>query len=183
MTFSFRTGLVLLAASAGAVSLAACGSSGAPSGATTGASARPSYAQAVKFSQCMRAAGVSNFPDPSPGGGLRISPDSGVNPAAPAFQAAQKKCGKLLPGKAGPGKPTKEQFQRALAFAKCVRAHGLPNFPDPLSSAPNGQGPVLVLQGMMFVPGPGLDPRSPAFRRAASHCGVSLPSGMARDAG
>jgi hypothetical protein len=185
VTFFPRTALVVLAASTGAASLAGCGSSGGPTGATTaGPAGRPSYAQAVKFSQCMRAAGVSNFPDPSPGGGLEIREGSGVNPGAPAFQAAQKKCGKLLPGgKMGPSKPTKAQFQRALAFAKCVRAHGLRTFPDPLSTPPTGRGLAIDLQGMIFVPGSGFDPRSPAFRRAASQCGVSLPSGQMRGGG
>jgi len=173
-----RQTLGLLAATAGIFAVTACGSSGAPSGATTGAgTSRPSYGQALRFSNCMRASGVPNFPDPSTRGGLVIRPGSGLDPASPAFQAAKKRCAKLLPGgKLGPGKPTKEQFQRALAFAKCVRAHGLRSFPDPLSSAPSGRGPLIVLQGMMFVPGPGFTPRSPAFRRAASQCGVRLPA-------
>lgn len=178
MTSSLRTALVLLAASAGAAALAGCGSSGTPTAATTsGASGRPSHAQMVKFSQCMRAGGVSNFPDPSPDGQLAIQVGSGVNPLSPAFQSAQKKCGKLLPGgKLGPGKPTKAQFERALAFAKCVRAHGLRSFPDPLTSAPSGSGPVIDLQGMLFAPGPGVGPKSPGFRKAASQCGVTLPA-------
>jgi hypothetical protein len=169
---------------AGAAAVAGCGSSGGPTGATTAGPARPSRAQAVKFSQCMRAAGVSNFPDPNADGTLQISAGSGLDPASAAFQAAQKKCGKLMPGgKMGPGKPTKAQFQRALAFAKCVRAHGLRTFPDPLSTPPTGRGPAIALQGMIFVPGQGFDPRSPAFRRAASQCGVRLPSGQMRGGG
>lgn len=166
----------LLVAVAGVAAATGCGSSGAPSGATTAADGGVNYGQAVKFSNCMRASGVPNFPDPSTGGGIAIRPGSGLNPASPAFQAAQKRCAKFMPGgKAGPGKPTKEQFERALAFARCVRAHGLRSFPDPLATAPNGRGPVLVLQGMMFVPGSGFTPGSPAFQRAASQCGVRPP--------
>lgn len=166
----------LLASVAGFAAVSGCGSSGAPSGATTGAAGGLNYGQAVKFSNCMRASGVPNFPDPSAGGELAIRPGSGLNPASPAFQAAQKRCAKFMPGgKAGPGKPTKAQFARALAFARCVRAHGLTTFPDPLATAPTGRGPVLVLQGMMFVPGPGFTPGSPAFRRAAFQCGVRPP--------
>ena len=70
-------------------------------------------AQALKFSECMRAHGVTDFPDPQsgPGGGIRIqirrSPNSDLNPYNPKFQAAQQACGSLLPGKPvranGPG--------------------------------------------------------------------------------
>jgi hypothetical protein len=42
----------------------------------------------------MRAHGVPDFPDPSPGGGLSISLNAGgdLNPNSPAFQAAAKLC-------------------------------------------------------------------------------------------
>ena len=63
----------------------------------------------------------------------------------------------------------------ALAFSKCMRAHGLPHFPDPLASFPAGSGLIISLKGMMFQPGPGLDPQSPAFQQAASHCGLGPP--------
>jgi hypothetical protein len=155
--------------------VAACGgASGQPGG--TGTSAKVASNQMLKFSACMRANGVPNFPDPSSGGGIQVGPGSGLNPQSPAFQAAQKTCGKLLPG-GGPGarKPTKAQFAAALAFAQCTRTHGLPHFPDPLASFPAGSGPLISLRGMMFEPGPDLDPRSPGFQQAASHCGLRLP--------
>ncbi|MGH2892704.1 MAG: hypothetical protein ACRDPM_05470 [Solirubrobacteraceae bacterium] len=166
-----RTALALITV----LCVAACGGASGQSGAT-GTNARADANQALKFANCMRANGVPKFPDPSSGGGLHIAPGSGLDPQSPAFQAAQKACGKLLPG-GGPGahKPTKAQFLAALAFARCMRAHGLPHFPDPLSSFPAGSGPIIALQGMMFKPGPGLDPQSPAFQQGASHCGVRLP--------
>ena len=52
--------------------------------------------QALAMSQCMRAHGITNFPDPSfQDGGARIQLGSstGLNPQSPAFQAAQKACG------------------------------------------------------------------------------------------
>jgi hypothetical protein len=155
--------------------VAACGGSGQSGG--TGTSAKAASDQALKFATCMRANGVPNFPDPSSGGGgLNIEPGSGLNPQSPAFQAAQKQCGKLLPGGGpGPRKPTKAQFVAALAFARCMRTHGLPHFPDPLASFRSGSGPFISLRGMMFQPGPGLNPQSPAFQQAASHCGLGPP--------
>lgn len=154
--------------------VAACGGSG-PSGGTA-TNAATGFRQALRFSQCMRANGVPNFPDPGSGGGIQIAVGSSLHPQSPAFQAAQKKCRKLLPGgPPGGHKPTAAQFAAALAFSRCMRTHGLPHFPDPLASVPAGSGPILSLRGMMFKPGPDLDPRSPGFQQAASHCGLNLP--------
>jgi hypothetical protein len=48
----------------------------------------------------------------------------------------------------------------ALAFSRCMRANGVPNFPDP---TPNGN--------LQLHPGPGaIDPLSPAFNGALSKC-------------
>lgn len=54
---------------------------------------KPDPAKVVKFSQCMRANGIPDFPDPS-GSGLQVrySPGSDLNPKNPIFQNAQKKC-------------------------------------------------------------------------------------------
>jgi hypothetical protein len=156
--------------------VAACGGSGAGQSGGTGTTAGSGANQGLKFAGCMRAHGVPNFPDPSAAGGINIAPGSGLNPQSPAFQAAQRACGRLLPA-GGPGahKVTRAQFVAALAFARCMRAHGLPHIPDPLASARSGSGPLLFLRGMMFAPGPGLDPQSPTFARAASRCGLRLP--------
>ena len=49
-------------------------------------------AQALKFAKCMRAHGVTNFPDPGSGGGLQFNSSSGLNPNDPVFQSASKTC-------------------------------------------------------------------------------------------
>jgi hypothetical protein len=56
---------------------------------------------ALKFAQCMRTHGVPNFPDPVVSGngvGIRIN-GKGINPDSPQFQAAQRACQSLMPGK------------------------------------------------------------------------------------
>jgi hypothetical protein len=55
---------------------------------------QPSQAQLLKFSECMRANGVPDFPDPSAGGGLSISLNAGgdLNPNSPVFKNASKLC-------------------------------------------------------------------------------------------
>ena len=52
--------------------------------------------------------------------------------------------------------------QRLLAFAACMRSHGVPRYPDPTFS--NGG----VSQG--FGPEDGVDSSSPAFREAQKTC-------------
>lgn len=63
-----------------------------------------------------------------------------------------------------PTATTASDLTSRLAFAKCVRSHGVPNFPD----GPNI--PVGVAQ-------------SPAFRSAARTCGRLLPGGGGRRGG
>ncbi len=172
-----RTALALITSLCVAACVAACGGSGQSGGTATNAKAASD--QGLKFANCMRAHGVPNFPDPNSGGGIQIPLGSGLKPQSPAFQAAQKRCGKLLPGGGpGPRKATKAQFAAALAFARCMRSHGLPHFPDPLASFSAGSGPIISLHGMMFKPGAGLNPASPAFQQAAAHCGIKLPPGL-----
>src|SRR5262249_18577405 len=57
--------------------------------------------QALKFSACMRAHGLTNFPDPkfSAGSASIQIQGKGINPNSPLFQSAQKACAKNLPGK------------------------------------------------------------------------------------
>jgi hypothetical protein len=122
----------------------ACGGGGAPATAPPG-SAGGGYvadnADAIPYSQCMRAHGVPNFPDPSPNSppgkpfGAATLAQASVDPNTPQFQAASAACARLQP----PG-PTPAQRQQALSltlrFVACMRAHGVPDFPDP--STANG---------------------------------------------
>jgi hypothetical protein len=110
----------------------------------------------------MRSHGVPNFPDPPAGGGLKITPASGVDPQAPVFQQAQQTCRKLLPG-GGPPREVPESVKlQLLHHAQCMRAHGFPSYPDPIF--PSGGGVRT------FVPS-SVDVNSPAFQNAAKACG------------
>jgi hypothetical protein len=96
----------------------------------------------------MRTSGVPNFPDPGPNG-FHVTPGS----QSPAFQSGLNSCQKYLPPFGRPP-PIPESIRlQMIAFAKCMRAHGVPNFPDP---GPNG------IQFPMNSP----MPQSPAFQRA-----------------
>ncbi|MEU9604261.1 hypothetical protein [Streptomyces sp. NPDC048057] len=47
-----------------------------------------------KYARCMRENGVEDFPDPSPGGGIRVGPEQGQNPN---FKKAEEKCKNTMP--------------------------------------------------------------------------------------
>jgi hypothetical protein len=50
--------------------------------------------QMVKFAECMRAHGVSSYPDPTFHGGGVIQPlSTGIDPNSPSFQKAARSCG------------------------------------------------------------------------------------------
>jgi hypothetical protein len=72
-------------------------------------------------------------------------------------------CRSKLPNGGNPGPPSQSQRRQALAFSQCMRAHGVPNFPDPDFS---GNG-IRIHVGS----GSGLDPNSPAFKSAQQACG------------
>ena len=109
---------------------------------STGASATGKYAALLAYSRCMRSHGVANFPDPKQvGGGIQVSGSApGINPQSPLFMSAQQSCRHLLPGG---GRPTRAGQQQALArmlhVSQCMRAHGIPGFPDPTLSPPSSR--------------------------------------------
>ena len=167
-----RNGVLLLTAT-GVIPLSllasACGSSSPSTPSSSGSTLPP----AVKFAQCMRANGVPNWPDPSSSG--RPQSLNQIDANAPAFQRAYTACRKDAPrGQPGPPAPTAGQLRFALTFARCIRKHGFPQFPDPLTT----YGPGFTLgQGMYFPVNGTYRLLSPVFMQAAKTCGVQLPSG------
>lgn len=163
------------------LAVAACGaSSGGPSTA-----ASKGYSQALEFSKCMRSHGVSNFPDPSTGGGgvqLSIGPGSGINPRSPAFQSAQASCKHLMPGGGpGSGPPNPQVKVHFLQISECMRAHGISDFPDPRSGSPPSTGAysaVMAGPGFYLAIPSAINPQSPAFEQAAAACNFG-PRGRA----
>lgn len=151
------------------VGLVGCGATGQPSGTTTNAASAAASAFAV--SRCMRSHGVANFPDPtqsSGGAGFSISATPGSSTLTvdgttfegPAFESAVKAC-KLFGGGTAPPPITASQKRAAVAFAECIRKHGVPNFPDPTFPAGGG---------IEQTSGSSINRNSPAFQRAVAIC-------------
>jgi len=121
----------------------------------------------------MRANGVPNFPDPN---GQGVIQGSGIDPNSAQFQKAQQTCAKDLGGGAGTRSPAQiaQAEAAALAFSKCMRSHGLPDFPDPQFSSGGGIS-IRITAHAGGGCNNGLDPNSPIFQKAQQTCGSLLP--------
>jgi hypothetical protein len=131
----------------------------------------------LAYAQCMRAHGVPDFPDPNAQGGFAFAggPKSDLNPNSPAFQQANEDCQKFTPS-TGPGSgPSPAQIAQAqaqaLEFSKCMRSHGVADFPDPVFHAGGGGISISIKAG----PGSDLSPNSPTFQAAQTACQKLLP--------
>jgi hypothetical protein len=122
----------------------------------------------------VRSHGVPNFPDPT-NGELRLqvqkTPSStsvnGLEVNGPAFQSALQACRSYLPNGGHPSAAQTAQAKaKALAMSRCMRSHGVPNFPDPQFQSGPGGGGVGIRIG-----GAGINPSSPAFQAAQKACG------------
>ena len=152
-----RTARALTLTAVAASALAGCGG-GASRG---GAKSADVYAQAVSYADCMRSHGVPSFPDPSSGGGFDLR-TSGISPGSPAYRSGVKACARLEPGGSGPPPINHAQQAGMLAKAHCLRAHGVPDFPDP-TFAPGGRGIENNLTASW-------NPEAPASRAASKAC-------------
>jgi|SRR6185437_977382 len=166
---------LLLAAALGLVVLAsACGGSSSAGKSDTAASA--STASAVAFSSCMRAHGVARFPDPVHGALPKIDL-RGLGVGTTQFQEAQTECRGALPTRDVEDSVTEclstgdcpqalrhEIMTEGLSYARCMRAHGYPAWPDPSRDPDNG-APVFDLMSVQ-----GIDSRSAQVESVMARC-------------
>ena len=176
----------------GVVSLASPSASADP-GASPAASLDPEEAMQA-FTKCMKDHGVDvqvaiattdgsgtisgglslNSSDPG-----AVAPQTGGGTAEfdpKAMAAADEACRDLLPsGMAGDPSATipPEQVEQMLAFAKCMRDHGV-NMPDPQFS---GNGISVQVGGPTGGDAQGIDPNSQAFKDAQDACANEMPGG------
>jgi hypothetical protein len=117
----------------------------------------------------------SRFLPPGPNGGMAVNLSSGGSTvtidgiafSGPVFQAAEKNCTPL--GGGGGGNPAVPEQQKLalLAYARCMRQHGVSQYTDP--QFPSGGG----------IFGGSVDRQaasSPAYKHAAAVCSERLGS-------
>jgi hypothetical protein len=164
-------------AGAAALTITACGGGHAGPTVSSGGGSRPgvvSHAEALHLAgQCIRQHGIPGFPDPTVTGAGQVVISKAQLLAVPKLILAQAMtdCRRAL-GRAGiqagldhglGGRPAPQQMHAILAFARCLRAHGLTGLADP--------NPVT---GDIRLP-PGVGKRSPVVLNAQRACRSLLP--------
>jgi hypothetical protein len=156
--------LALLAAGCGGSGnpgLAGPGSAGSNQARASSGSSGALLARFLAYTHCMRSHGVHDFPDPNTSGGgiafeIHGGPGSDLNRTNPTFERATRTCRSLDPVGAQPPPQSAAKIAIEVKWARCMRSHGLPNFPDP-----NSQG---AFDSSKF------DENSPAFQAASNAC-------------
>lgn len=147
--------------------LSACGSS-APAKTSAGGSGGNNTAanvdEAVKFAECMRDNGVSDFPDPDASGQFvyGIKAGSSLDPRTTAWKQAISACNNLEPPGLIPTTFTSQQIVARLKFAQCIRTNGVPDFPDP-----SDHGPLINVKNAQS---------NPQLQSAIQKCRAFLPT-------
>ncbi len=158
---------VVTAATVSALAAGCGGGSSTTASSTTAAATGPKAL--VAYSECMRSHGVTTFPDPNSSGEIPKEKVVAAVVGNPRSSAAQRACRNLIPesglGPPQPAMPPRTQLADALSFARCVRAHGFPSFPDPTS-----QGQLTP----EMVSAAGIDLHQPKVLRAGLAC---VPAG------
>ena len=191
-----RTATVTAAAFAAAVAVAACGGSSGPNNSNNSnnsgnsASIRrgsAAFRAELRVSQCIRAHGVPNYPDPPSSGGMHSEGNGNtvtvngvkLDASAQTLQNAQRACAKYAP--VGPLVSSSQLAsikQGSIRTAECMRANGVPDFPDPsVATGPGGHGLRISIGSGA---GANLNPYSPAFKAAQAKCNKLVLNGANR---
>jgi hypothetical protein len=156
---------------AGALAVAACGEDN-NGGAGANSDRQAARDAEIKFAQCMREHGV-DMPDPGTGGRqvLRVGPGEETTPEE--MEEAQRACKKYEEELEPPdlSEEEREEFREAaLAHARCMREHGIENFPDPTISE-DGEAELNITKSS------GINPQSSEFKEAEEACADEMPDG------
>jgi hypothetical protein len=117
---------------------------------------------ALAYARCMRAHGVPDFPDPDSNGQFNVDPHSTSSQETAADQA----CHHLLNGgRPAPAAQQQHMLSQLVKYARCMRAHGVPNFPDPQTTG-GGIGEHAGVGLDMH----GINVNSPQFQSANHAC-------------
>jgi hypothetical protein len=139
----------------------ACGGGSSSASATAGSTRAQA---ALAYAQCMRSHGVPDFPDPDANGNFNLP----STPVSGQETTANQVCNHLLNvGTQLSAAQAQHALGQLVKYAQCMRAHGVPNFPDPELT----DGGIGVPGGFTFdTAGRNLDQKSPQYQAAARAC-------------
>jgi len=98
--------------------------------------------KALAYSHCMRSHGVPNYPDPNSNSNLPKGSAQAFGVSTSQYQAAEQACVHLLPSSGSasltqclmagdcPRSVVQPALEEGRKFARCMRSHGVPNWPD-----------------------------------------------------
>jgi hypothetical protein len=114
--------------------VASLGGAGSATNTTSAGGGQDDRRAALNWARCMRQQGI-NLPDSQFTGDniIQTLPDRAVRNSA-KFKAAEQACKQYEPNGGQPSPPSAQERQQALAFARCMRQHGI-NMPDPQITA------------------------------------------------
>ena len=179
-----RIAAAIIATGALVVLVAAC-SSPSSAGGSPAAAGSATSSSAVAYSHCMRSPGVPNFPAPPSSGLVPKGDPQELGVSSSQLQAAQRACQHLYPTNGGAlgaslrqceetGDCPQAMVQRVVSdmrlLARCMRSHGVPNWPDPTVDS-EGRPDFNLLHVH------GFDPNSPQINNKMQECGHVMPAG------
>ena len=178
-----RHGIAAALAAVASLGLAGCGgASGTPgvanlrgsNAAATGTTTTVPHGSPTQlldeFASCMRQNGYPNMADPyvDSNGTIHVSIPATGNGDTGLFSMKDSPCSSYLTAAStaldGGKPPEKPDYSKLLKFARCMRTHGVADFPDPQS------GGGLSIR---TSPGSDLNPDSPTFQSASKTCSKS----------
>jgi hypothetical protein len=123
--------------------------------------------------QCMRSNGMPNLPDPQIDANGQIKfPEGTPEPSERVLRACQSVIDRLPPSARGEREQNPADMPALLRFGRCMRAHGLADFPDPRADG------VFYLVGTnarreIYGTGPSKQPPSSLASAALEACGFN----------
>jgi hypothetical protein len=127
------------------------GSSGGNKNATNGD-------KSLKFADCMRENGVTEFPDPKNAASDQevVEGIKALEQSSAAWKKAMGACKDLRPPGFLGGKASPQEMKPRLKFAQCMRDNGVEDFPDPAKDGPlidTTRIPSAAGRGARSIPG------------------------------
>ena len=150
--------------------LAGCSASGGSGGATTTTSGQQAAAAVLgEFVRCARANGMPNLPDLRLDSNGQVSVPAGTPDPPKSVERACRSIWERLPASASgeQGRPPAD-IQALVGYARCMREHGIADFPDPQAD------------GRFPLPASLRAGKTPSFVRAMQACRQLNPDSKGR---